>query len=54
LKASPKRYGVKMLVHFEAFADIDLAIEREKTLKKWANLEARSDREIEPAMARSL
>ena len=30
-----KRYGVKQLVHFEEFADVYLAIQREKTLKKW-------------------
>jgi len=30
-----KRYGVKRLVHFEAFADVLLAIQREKTIKKW-------------------
>ena len=30
-----KRYGVKMLVHFEVFGDIDLAIRREKRLKKY-------------------
>jgi putative endonuclease len=29
------RYGVKTLVHFEEFADVRLAIQREKTLKKW-------------------
>ena len=30
-----KRYGVKMLVHFEEFGDIALAIRRETRLKKW-------------------
>jgi putative endonuclease len=30
-----KRYGVKMLVHAEAFDWIEAAIRREKTLKKW-------------------
>jgi putative endonuclease len=30
-----KRYGVKMLVHVEAFDWIEEAIRREKTLKKW-------------------
>jgi putative endonuclease len=30
-----KKYGVKMLVHFEPFEEIDSAIHREKRLKKW-------------------
>ena len=30
-----KTYGVKRLVHFETFDDIDVAIRREKQLKKW-------------------
>ena len=30
-----KKYDVKMLVHFETFADIWFAIHREKRLKKW-------------------
>jgi putative endonuclease len=30
-----KKYRVKMLVHFEEFGDIDLAIHRETRLKKW-------------------
>ena len=29
------RYGVQRLVHFEIFDDIRLAIQREKTLKRW-------------------
>jgi putative endonuclease len=29
------KYGVKMLVHFEEFGDIGLAIQRETRLKKW-------------------
>jgi putative endonuclease len=29
------RYGVKMLVHFEEFADITEAIRREKAVKHW-------------------
>ena len=29
------RYGVTKLVHYETFADIDEAIQREKTLKHW-------------------
>jgi len=30
-----KTYGVKRLVYYETFADIDAAIAREKTLKRW-------------------
>ena len=30
-----KRYGVKTLVYYETFDDIDAAILREKRLKKW-------------------
>lgn len=30
-----KRYGVHMLVWFETFEDINVAIQREKRLKKW-------------------
>jgi putative endonuclease len=30
-----KRFGVSMLVYYETFEDIDLAITREKQLKKW-------------------
>ncbi len=30
-----KKYGVKMLVHFEMFQDINTAIHRETRLKKW-------------------
>ncbi|WP_417459545.1 GIY-YIG nuclease family protein [Kordiimonas sp.] len=30
-----KRYGVKMLVHFEQFKAMPAAITREKQLKKW-------------------
>lgn len=29
------RYGTKLLVHFEAFDDIETAIAREKAVKKW-------------------
>lgn len=29
------QYGVKMLVYHESFADIEVAIQREKTLKHW-------------------
>ena len=30
-----KKYNVKMLVWFEDFSEIDTAIQREKTMKKW-------------------
>ena len=30
-----KKYGVKMLVHYEVFDDIGAAIQRETRLKKW-------------------
>ena len=30
-----RRYGVKRLVYFEAFSDIETAIVREKRLKEW-------------------
>ena len=30
-----KRYGVKMLVYYEAFEDVRVAIQREKSLKRW-------------------
>ena len=30
-----QKYGVKMLVYFEEYGDIDLAIQRETRLKKW-------------------
>jgi putative endonuclease len=30
-----KRYGVKQRMHFEEFADVFQAIQREKTIKKW-------------------
>ena len=30
-----QKYGVKMLVYFEEFGDIGLAIQRETRLKKW-------------------
>ena len=31
-----KRYGLKLLVYYEAFDDIRLAIQREKTMKHWS------------------
>ncbi|HEY1630031.1 MAG TPA: GIY-YIG nuclease family protein [Rhizomicrobium sp.] len=31
-----KKYRVKMLVHFETFDDINVAIRRETRLKKWS------------------
>jgi len=31
-----KRYGVKMLVHFEGFGDVGMALQREKNLKYWS------------------
>ena len=30
-----KQYGLKLLVYYEAFDDIRLAIQREKTMKHW-------------------
>lgn len=30
-----KKYGVKLLVHFEVFEDVNSAIHRETLLKKW-------------------
>jgi putative endonuclease len=30
-----KKYGVKMLVYYEIYADAETAIRREKRLKKW-------------------
>jgi putative endonuclease len=30
-----KRYGLKLLVYYEAFDDIRLAIQREKLMKHW-------------------
>ena len=30
-----KRYGLKLLVYYESFDDIRLAIQREKTMKHW-------------------
>jgi len=30
-----KRYGVKMLVYYETYNDVEFAIQRETRLKKW-------------------
>jgi putative endonuclease len=30
-----KKYGIKMLVYYEVFADAESAIKREKRLKRW-------------------
>ncbi len=30
-----KKYGVKVLVYFESHADVEMAIRREKLIKKW-------------------
>jgi putative endonuclease len=30
-----KKYGIKMLVYYEVFADAENAIKREKRLKRW-------------------
>jgi putative endonuclease len=30
-----RQYAVKQLVHFEEYSDVQLAIQREKRLKKW-------------------
>ena len=42
------RYGLKMLVYYEPFADIEAAIQREKTLKhyvrQWKNGSSRQAR----------
>ncbi len=35
VKGFTKKYGVDRLVHFEPFEDIQLAIAREKQIKKW-------------------
>tara|TARA_R110002072_G_scaffold79520_1_gene183375 strand:+ start:108 stop:419 length:312 start_codon:yes stop_codon:yes gene_type:complete len=35
IKGFTQKYGVKSLVYFEAFDDIEQAILREKALKKW-------------------
>lgn len=31
-----KRHGIKLLVYFETFEDIRIAIQREKSLKRWS------------------
>ncbi|HTW34301.1 MAG TPA: GIY-YIG nuclease family protein [Rhizomicrobium sp.] len=33
-----RKYGVTMLVHYEAFEEIGVAIQRETRLKKWKRL----------------
>ncbi len=35
IKGFTRKYKVKMLVYYEEFDDIGLAIQREKNLKKW-------------------
>ena len=30
-----KQYGVKLLVHYEAYGDVRAALQREKNLKRW-------------------
>lgn len=30
-----KKYGIKQLVYYEVFGDVELAIQREKLIKKW-------------------
>jgi putative endonuclease len=30
-----KQYGVKLLVHYEAYSDVRAAIQREKNIKRW-------------------
>ena len=33
-----KKYGIKTLVYYEIYDDAEMAIQREKTLKKWKRL----------------
>ena len=35
VKGFTSRHGVKCLVYYEVFGDVRLAIQREKTMKKW-------------------
>ena len=35
VKGFTEKYAVKLLVHYEAFDEITVAIEREKQLKRW-------------------
>ena len=45
-----KKYGCKMLVWFEQFGDIELAIQREKQMKEWKRLwKLRAIEEMNPA-----
>ena len=45
------RYGVKTLVYYAPFADIEAAIQREKTLKHWGPpMEDQPDRTREPTL----
>jgi putative endonuclease len=48
------RYGVHRLVYYEVHDDIRDAIVREKRIKKWRRSEARTDRDAESDVARSL
>ena len=49
-----KKYGVKMLVYFEIFEDVNAAIHQEKTLEEMETaLEAGIDRKTQSRMARS-
>jgi len=50
-----KRHGVKCLVYYEAFDNVELAIRREKSLKRWPRpLEVRADRARQPTVGRPL
>ena len=45
-----KKYGCKMLVWFEQFGDIELAIQREMQMKEWKRLwKLRAIEEMNPA-----
>ena len=47
-----RRYGVDKLVYFEEYASILEARARERAVKRWPRVEARTDREGESAVAR--
>jgi putative endonuclease len=49
-----KRYGVKMLVYFEAHETIAAALQREKNKALVSRMENRSDRRKESSLARPL